>query len=144
MNSKKVSVALKDLLCIVNGSCLCDLCDTWDDNVFVSFSLGRTLVPSFALYLMKLAMTQNGTWTDCRPYYMNLYGTLNEDIDPMTSATLIDLDTEIEAWRMTLDTKPLKNLETIVTSITKQKNNLTAKKEKEMEKFRKMLASNKK
>ena len=72
-------------MCILRGQCVCDMCDTWDNNVSVVFELGRCLVPPRFLQLVKQRFMRTKRWSYVQPLYKELYATPYGDIHPDTA-----------------------------------------------------------
>ena len=84
LSSRKVEIikSFKRLMCLLRGECICDICKSWDKNVFIVFELGRCLVPSRFLQLVKERHATTKRWSYIQPLYKELYDTMNEDISP--------------------------------------------------------------
>ena len=80
----KIIKAFETLKCIITGKCICDLCETWNKNIFVVFEFGRCLCPTRFLQLIKAKYIKTDKWIYIQPLYKDLYDTLYEDINPST------------------------------------------------------------
>lgn len=78
----KIQNAMKELICIVSGSCICDLCPEWNKDLYVLFELGRCLVTTHTMQLIKTKHIKTARWIYVKPLYTELYNTLFGDIAP--------------------------------------------------------------
>lgn len=69
-------------MCLLRGECVCDLCETWDKNVFIVFELGRCLVPARFLQLVKERHYNSKRWSYVQPLYTELFNTMYSDVSP--------------------------------------------------------------
>lgn len=92
-DKKKITHAFEVIDCIVKGKCICDLCDTWDPNIYIVFEFGRCLFPTQFFQLLKETYINTDHWKYIQPLYTKLYNTLYEDILPETTA-IASLDQE--------------------------------------------------
>lgn len=76
---------------------MCDLCDTWDGSVDVTYEFGRCLVPSRFMQLCKDRHMRTSRWAYVEGFYRDLYDVLYDDIKPSSmTATIHDRDAEDE------------------------------------------------
>ena len=98
----KIIKAFETLKCIITGKCICDLCETWDKNIFVVFEFGRCLCPPTFLQLIKAKYIKTDKWNYIQPLYKDLYDTLYEDIKPDTYdiASLVEENESICKYKL--------------------------------------------
>lgn len=84
LSTRKIEItkAFKRLICLTSGQCVCDICDTWDKDLFIVFELGRCLVPPRFMQLCKERHYGTKRWAYIEPFYKALYKSLYADIDP--------------------------------------------------------------
>lgn len=92
----KIIKAFETLKCIITGRCICDLCKTWDKNIFIIFEFGRCLCPTRFFQLIKAKYIKTDKWIYIQPLYKDLYDTVYEDINPITE-DLASLEEENKA-----------------------------------------------
>lgn len=83
-NKDKLTKAFSRIKCLVTGNCICDMCPTWDKNIYVVYEFGRCLVPSRLFQLIKETHYKTKRWEYILPLYRDLYDTIYEDINPDT------------------------------------------------------------
>jgi len=79
---REIIKAFKDLLCLITGKCICDMCESWDKNTYIVFEFGRCFVPSRLMQLIKERHFGTKRWEYIQPMYAQLYETVYEDLDP--------------------------------------------------------------
>ena len=95
-SDNKIIKAFETIKCIILGKCICDLCNTWDKDVYIVFEFARCLFPSKLLQLIKSKHIKSDKWSYIQPLYEDLYNTLYEDINPKTD-DIISLEGETES-----------------------------------------------
>jgi hypothetical protein len=138
----KIIKAFAIIKCIITGSCICDICKTWDKNIFVVYEFGRCLFPTRFLQLIKAKYIKTDKWSYIQPLYKDLYDTLYEDIKPDTydMASLVGENESICKYKLSnsLVTKTIKfikkknimNLKKTMNFINKNKTKSTNKTKK--------------
>lgn len=104
-NKTDITKAFKRLMCLLTGQCVCDICKTWDTNVFLLFEFGRCLVPPRFMQLVKERHYNTKRWNYVLPLYMELFNTIYEDISPDTEVIHSSGDMEDQACMYSLSDK---------------------------------------
>lgn len=97
----EIEAAFRALACVVTGKCICEACPEWDSDVSVVYELGRCIVPSRFMQLVKELHLQSRRWEYIRPFYRDLHGLLYEDISPDTEVMSNgDMENQACTYRM--------------------------------------------
>ena len=83
-NKKVIQQSFERIECIITGQCICDSCNEWDSNILIIFELGRCLISSKILQLIKHRHVSSKRWLYIEPLYNKLFLQLYNDILPNT------------------------------------------------------------